>query len=47
MTLGIFNTETHTKAEAWSTIYSHPDSEMENIYQSRKPTSYESLLNLL
>ena len=46
MTLGIFNTETRTRPEAWGTIYYHPDHETESIYQSRKPTSYESLLNL-
>ena len=46
MTLGIFNIQTRMKAEAWTTIYYHPDSDTENQYHSCKPTPIESLQNL-
>ena len=45
MTLGIFNTETRRKANAWETIYFHPNSSHENSFQSRNPTALESLQN--
>ena len=32
MTLGIFNSSTITKKDAWTTIYYHPDNESESAY---------------
>ena len=46
MTLGIFNTMTRQKAEAWETIYFHPNSSHENSFQSKIPSAQESLQNL-
>ena len=46
MTLGIFNTETRKKPEAWETVYFHPDTTFENSRQTSNPSPVENLQNL-
>ena len=47
MSLGIYNTETRKRADAWETIYFHPDSTVVQIaHNSEKPSSLESAKNL-
>eukprot|EP00536_Pseudo-nitzschia_multiseries_P017302 jgi/Psemu1/314277/fgenesh1_kg.1475_\ len=46
MTLGIFNVETRSRPEAWTTIYFHPDPEWESTRHSRPATSKEKIQNL-
>ena len=45
-TLGIFNTETRTKAEAWETIYFHPDQQFESSRQIKNALSIHCVKNL-
>ena len=44
--LGIFNTDTRSKAEAWEAIYFHPDNQFESSRQSKKINTIQSLENL-
>ena len=45
MTLGIFNTATRRRAEAWETLYFHPSKD-ECLNQSSSPSGYEKAQNL-
>ena len=46
MTLGIFNTATRQKPEAWETIYFHPDPNYHSSHQSRQAEPHENIQNL-
>ena len=47
MSLGMLNTETRKRPEAWETVYFHPDSTVVQIAQSsQKPSSLENAKNL-
>ena len=46
MTLGIFNSATRKKPEAWETLYFHPDASFESHRHKHKPTPTESIQNL-
>eukprot|EP00536_Pseudo-nitzschia_multiseries_P017808 jgi/Psemu1/315033/fgenesh1_kg.1829_\ len=46
MTLSIFNVETRSRPEAWTTIYFHPDPEWESTRHSRPANSKEKIQNL-
>eukprot|EP00536_Pseudo-nitzschia_multiseries_P008802 jgi/Psemu1/21469/gm1.21469_g len=46
MTLGIFNVEGRKQPDAWTTIYFHPDTEIESIRHTKKPTVKDNIQNL-
>ena len=46
MTLGILNTATRKRPDAWETIYFHPDSEFESSHHSKKTTPIDNIQNL-
>ena len=46
MTLGIFNTATRRRPEAWVQVYSHPDVSYLASNQTKKPTAEDNIRNL-